>query len=306
MHDFYVHNISPYVIRFSDSFAIHWYGLAYVLSFYFCYLVMRFLARRGLSELKEDKIADFITMVAIFGVVIGGRIGFVLLYGMEDFFAAPLETLKLWKGGMSSHGGIAGVFLFTLWYARRHRISWAGLGDTLVCGAPLGLLLGRTANFINGELYGRATDVAWAMKFPTEMVGRLPENLRHSPEILEFARQTPGGEAEFIASLTPRHPSQIYEALGEGLLLFLVLLLTRLRFPKLPHGILTAMFFIFYAVIRIALENYREPDSELIFGVTKGQFYSLFMIAIGLAFLINALVRRKEKREVADDDLPPA
>lgn len=298
MADHYVHDLSPYVIRFTDSFAVHWYGLAYVLGFYLCYLVMRHLARRGLSELKADQAGDFITLVAIFGVVLGGRLGFMLMYNFDEFVREPWILFLLWKGGMASHGGILGVILFTLWYAKKHRISWTGLGDTVVCGAPLGILLGRLANFINGELYGRITTVPWAVKFPTEALstrGDLPPEVQHSPDILEYVRQTGGDMDQFIGSLHPRHPSQLYEAAGEGLFLFLFLFTARIRFPSLPNGTLTGLFFVAYAVIRIALESCREPDSSLIAGITKGQFYSVFMIVIGLAFLAFAMWKGRVK-----------
>jgi phosphatidylglycerol---prolipoprotein diacylglyceryl transferase len=300
---YYLHDLSPFVVRFSDSFAIHWYGLAYVLGFYLCYLVMRFLAKRGLSEIKPEQVADFITLVALFGVVLGGRIGYILLYGMSEYRDTPWEALKLWKGGMASHGGIAGIALFTLWYARRHKISWTGIGDTVVCGAPLGVMLGRLANFINGELFGRVTTVPWAVKFPTELLHEdfvrqggqpvsLPPGLMHSPEIIAFYESNGGGRAELEAILHPRHPSQLYEALGEGLLLTAVLLFLRLRFPRLSHGILTGLFFVLYAVVRIALESVREPDSgsSAIMGMTKGQFFSTFMIVIGIAFLVFGML----------------
>lgn len=300
---YYLHDLSPFVVRFTDSFAIHWYGLAYVLGFYLCYLVMLFLAKHGLSEIAPGQVADFITMVALFGVVLGGRLGYVLLYGLSEYKDTPWEALKLWKGGMASHGGIAGIAIFTLWYARRHRISWTGIGDTVVCGAPLGVMLGRLANFINGELFGRVTTVPWAVKFPTELLHEdfvrqggvvpegLPPGLIHSPDIIAWFESTGRTRADLASILHPRHPSQLYEAAGEGLFLFAVLFSLRLRFPRLPHGVLTGLFFLLYAFARIALENYREPDSgsSMVLGLTKGQFYSVFMIVIGAAFLFWGL-----------------
>lgn len=306
----YLHDLSPYLIRFSDSFALHWYGLAYVLGFYLTYLVMLFLARRGLSEIKENQVADFITLVAIFGVVLGGRVGYILLYDWDQFVQTPWMIFMIHKGGMASHGGIAGVALFCLWYARKHKISWTGIGDTLVCGAPLGVFCGRIANFINGELFGRVTTSSWGMKFPTELLHEdfvkqggtpmsLPQHLQHSPEIIEWFEQNGGGRAELESILHTRHPSQLYEALGEGLLLSAVLLAVRMRWPRLPHGVLTGLFFILYAIARISLENLRQPDSgsEAIMGMTKGQFFSLFMILTGAAFILHGALRgrRAEK-----------
>lgn len=295
---YYVHNLSPDLIRFTDRVGVHWYGLCYVLGFYCAFLVMRYLARRGLSELEEDKIADFITGTAIFGVVIGGRVGYMLGYGFPEFIRAPWIIFRIWDGGMASHGGIIGVALYLLWYARKHKISWTGLGDTLVCGAPIGILLVRIANFINGELFGRIANVSWAVKFPTEVhhpdfVPAVATDLpytalpQHSPDILALVQQEFGSTAKLIDILNPRHPSQLYEGAGEGLFLFLALFTTRLLFKKLPHGILTGLFFLLYAIVRIVLENYREPDSQasMILGWSRGQVYSTGFVVAGLAFL---------------------
>ena len=306
---FYLHDLSPYMLQLGGGFALHWYGLAYVLGFYLTYLVMLFMARRGLSELKENQVADFITLVALFGVVLGGRIGYMLLYDWDHFVQEPWMIFMIHKGGMASHGGIAGVALFCLWYARRHKISWTGIGDTLVCGAPLGVFCGRIANFINGELFGRVTSVPWAVKFPTELLHEdfvrqggttpsLPLSLQHSPEIISWFEQNGGGRAELDSILHPRHPSQLYEALGEGLLLSAILLWVRIRYPRLPHGVLTGLFFLLYAVARISLECVRQPDSgaESILGMTRGQFFSLFMILTGIAFIAFGFLRGRRNR----------
>ncbi|RBP37653.1 phosphatidylglycerol:prolipoprotein diacylglycerol transferase [Roseimicrobium gellanilyticum] len=300
---YYLHDLSPVIIQFSEKFKIHWYGLAYVMGFYCCYLVMVHLAKKGLGSLKPDQVGDFITFAALFGVVLGGRLGYMLLYNFEGFIRNPISLFRLWDGGMASHGGIAGLALFSLWFAKRHKISWTGIGDNLVVGSPLGILFGRLANFINGELYGRKTDVSWAMKFPTEVHDPkfpqiAPSDLgisaagdvfpKHSNEIVALAKSTPDGLQKLQEVLTPRHPSQLYEAACEGLLLFLVLYFVRVKFKNLPNGVLTGLFFILYAISRISVETLREPDSELMLydTLTKGQFYSIFMIAIGLAFLI--------------------
>ena len=302
---YYLHNLSPYVVKFSEKFQIHWYGLAYVLGFYCAYLIMHRLAKKGYGALRADEVADFITFAALFGVVVGGRVGYMLLYKIGDFFSNPLTLFRIWDGGMSSHGGIAGLALFSLWYSWKHKISWTGIGDNLVVGAPLGILFGRLANFINGELYGRATDVSWAVKFPTELKDQhvLPSQVgimvegnqfpQHSHEIVELAKSTPDGLANLTEALTPRHPSQLYEGALEGIFLFTVLYLVRTRVKNLPNGVLTGLFFIIYAVVRISVENFREPDAELIMDITRGQFYSIFMICIGLAFLVFGIMRGK-------------
>ena len=302
---YYIHNISPYVIKFGERFAVHWYGLAYVLGFYCGYLVIVRLAKRGQGSLKPEEVGDFITYAALFGVVLGGRLGYMLLYNFENFVREPWSLFRLWDGGMSSHGGMAGITLFGLYWARRHKISLSGIGDNVVVGAPLGLLFGRIANFINGELYGRPTEVSWAMKFPTEVrdLGLVPSEIgilvegdrfpQHSHEIVALAKESPDGLARLEQALTPRHPSQLYEAACEGLLLFIVLYTVRTCFRRLPDGIVTGLFFVLYAIARISIENLREPDSSLIMGVTKGQFYSSFMIVVGLLFIVIGWKRQK-------------
>ena len=311
MFAIYVHNLSPDLIHFTGPYGIHWYGLAYVLGFYFCYLVMRSLAKRGMSEIKPDAVADLISGTALFGVVLGGRLGYMLLYNLNEFLHNPLIFFRIADGGMASHGGILGVALYLLYYARKHKISWVGIGDTIVCGAPLGLLTGRIANFINGELFGRVTSHPWAMKFPTEILHKdflqryqadhgeafpqfdpMPQ---HSQDILAAYGDYFGGVDKFTSLLYPRHPSQLYEAAGEGLFLTIVLYSLRVRYPRLPHGILTGLFFLLYALVRIALENVREPDSgaEMIMGLTRGQFFSTFMIAIGIVFILYGMITKK-------------
>lgn len=303
---YYLHDLSPFVFKITDKIAVHWYGLAYVTGFYLTYRVMLYLASRGLSEIKPKEVADFITLVALFGVVVGGRLGYMLLYDFDHFIHEPWVFFLLNQGGMASHGGIAGVALFCLWYSWKHKISWVGIGDTLVCGAPLGIFLGRLANFINGELFGRVTTVPWAMKFPTELIHQdfvaqggdsnlaheiYMNGLQHSPEIIAYFNEKRGGIAELEAVLHPRHPSQLYEALGEGLLLSAALTFIRLRFPRLRQGIITGLFFILYAIARISLECVRQPDSgsEPILGLTKGQFFSTFMVVVGLLFIVYGI-----------------
>ena len=302
MLGYYVHDLSPFVVRLWDNVGPRWYGLAYVLAFACSYLLVRVLARRGYADLKIDNVADFITGAALFGVLIGGRLGYVFFYKPE-MLREPLSILRVWEGGMSSHGGMLGVLAFTFYYARRHRLSWFNVGDNLVATVPVGLFFGRCANFINGELYGRATNVSWAMQFPKELLDHPAEADRavaacsaldptaNSPEaIIDAVRHNAQVKDALRAILTPRHPSQLYEALLEGVLLFVLLWLVRTR-TRVPNGVLTGLFFIGYAVLRIIVENFREPDASLIAGMTRGQFFSLFLIGIGLAFVVAARMR---------------
>src|ERR1700677_1217334 len=166
---YYLHNLSPFIFRFGENFGVRWYGFAYVMAFICGYFLYTWLAKGGYSDMPAESVGDFITWAALFGVMLGGRLGYVLFYKFSDYAAHPLDIFKLWDGGMASHGGMLGLILFTFYYARRHKLSWTGIGDNLCVVAPIGLFFGRCANFINGELYGRPTTVPWAMLFPKEL-----------------------------------------------------------------------------------------------------------------------------------------
>jgi len=336
----WVHNFDPVILRIGESpLALRWYGLSYLAAFVAGYLLLRWLAKKDLWVMAPEKAGDFIAYGAIFGVFVGGRLGYVLFYmiperGMEAVTRDPLVVFKVWEGGMASHGGILGLLIFTWFYARREKVSWLRLGDGLCVVAPLGLFFGRLANFINGELYGRtASEVAWAMKFPRALleagdrrfVGAMAEAVRADADrpgsplpaaweayqealagpvaervdrlplferVMDAGRRNPEVMEALGKYLEARHPSQLYQAFLEGLLLFVVLLATRLRFSALAPGVLTGMFFLMYALFRIVAERFRAPDAAwVVEGIlTKGQFYSLFMIAIGAAFLVGARV----------------
>lgn len=335
----YVHNLDPIIIWVWRGIALRWYGMAYLLGFVVGFLLLRHLARRGLWVMKPEKTADFIAAAALFGVFLGGRLGYVLFYflpkeGFAALVADPLLVLRVWEGGMASHGGILGLLIFTWVYARKEKVAWTGLGDGLCVVAPVGLFFGRMANFINGELYGRvAQGVSWAVKFPTTLIDdKAPEFLRFDEtaaavsavepalapicqtlatarltmdagigandylaarasiyeRILVANRQSAEVSAELGRYLEPRHPSQIYEGLLEGAALFAILWVVRLRFPNAPHGLLTGLFFGLYAVFRILVESFREPDAAMMGPLTMGQFYSLFMLLFAAGFLIYA------------------
>ena len=151
---YYTHQLSPYIVRFGGNVGLHWYGFAYVMAFVCGYWLYHRLAAQGYGELPPEKVADFITMGAIFGVMLGGRLGWIIFYGWDRIRAHPLDGFKLWEGGMSSHGGILGLVIYTWIYARWQKVSWPGVGDNLVVVAPIGLFFGRLANFVNGELWG--------------------------------------------------------------------------------------------------------------------------------------------------------
>lgn len=321
----YVHDLSPILVELGPL-KLRWYGLSYVAGFLAAYLILQRLARRDLWIVPEEKVSDVVTYSAMFGVFLGGRIGYVLLYllpkeGIGLLFRDPLVIIRVWDGGMASHGGIMGIFFFLLWYARRHQLSWPGLGDGICVVAPLGIFFGRMANFVNGELYGTKTDSSLGVIFPDvlrepgnrdaldavvysaamvdDRIGELmaqPEANTWSifPRVVEAARSNEALQDIFRAHVEPRHASQLYEGILEGLVLFVILFLVRIKFPRLGYGILTGLFFVIYALFRISVEAFREPDAALVLGITKGQFYSIFMILIGAAFLRYGLKRNPE------------
>jgi phosphatidylglycerol---prolipoprotein diacylglyceryl transferase len=265
---YWVDNFSPFVVRFTDNFGIRYYGLAYLLGFIVGAGLLYRYARAGRSLVPAAKVADLVTVLVI-GVLIGGRLGSYLLYGgWQRFSTDPLEIFRVWEGGMASHGGMIGVALALAWFARANKIPFLHLGDLIVSVAPAGLFFGRIANFINGELWGKTTRVPWAVIFPLS--------------------EQPGTP---IRLLFPRHPSQLYEAALEGLLLFAYL---QWRFWKSDvvrtrPGRLSGEFFVGYALVRIFCEIFREPDKDvsLILGLSRGTFYSLFLIAIGAVLILR-------------------
>ena len=313
MLSYYLHNLDPFIFRISGEIGPRWYGLSYVLAFVGGYALLSWLAKRGYADIDKSKVGDFVCWAAIFGVMLGGRLGYFLFYKPE-MLRDPVSILRVWEGGMSSHGGILGLALFTLYYARRHKLSCGNLGDNLVVGAPIGLFFGRCANFINGELYGRPSDRPWAVQFPKELLE--PQNVKEvdravaacqqiapnldTPEaILQALPNSPQVEAALRTVLTPRHPSQLYEALLEGAVLFGILWIARTRF-RFPNGVLCGLFLIGYAILRIIGEMYREPDAGMMGIFTRGQFFSLFLILLGLGYIIVAKMRPTYPKKLAE------
>jgi phosphatidylglycerol:prolipoprotein diacylglycerol transferase len=240
---------------------VHWYGLMYLLAFLqFWWLGKQRLAARPELGMTEKGLDDFL-FYGVLGVVLGGRLGQVLFYDPGYYFSHPAEILAVWKGGMSFHGGFLGVLVAVTLWARKHQVSWLKAADFTAPLVPLGLAFGRFGNFINGELWGRVADAGlpWAMVFP-----QAGDNL-------------------------PRHPSQLYEVLGEGLALFVILWLFARK--ERPTGAVSAVFLIGYGAFRFIAEYFREPDAG-IFGqsylVSMGQWLSLPMIAAGVILLVRA------------------
>lgn len=258
--------IDPVLIAFGP-FAIRWYGLAYLAGIL---LFWRYcLALTGNPHIWGGKpapvsradIDDFV-LWATLGIVLGGRLGYVLFYNSAAYIAEPAAILRLWDGGMSFHGGLLGaVFAMTV-FAIRRKLPLLSFYDLIATSVPFGLFFGRLANFINSELYGRTTDVPWAMVFPT------------------------GGPL-------PRHPSQLYEAALEGIVLFIVLrILTHSFYSLTRPGLTAGLFIAFYGICRIAVEFVRQPDAHIGFiggNLTMGIILSMPMVIIGLAFAIRAM-----------------
>ncbi|OLP59382.1 prolipoprotein diacylglyceryl transferase [Xaviernesmea oryzae] len=258
--------IDPVIVTIGPI-KIHWYGLAYVAGIVIGWRYARRLLatpklwRRDTAPTSLEAIDDFILWVAA-GIVLGGRIGYVLFYDFAAVIENPLRAIQIWNGGMSFHGGLIGTVLAMVIFARKRHIALWSLFDLVAAVVPIGLFFGRLANFINGELWGRITDVPWAMVFPT------------------------GGPFA-------RHPSQLYEAGLEGILLFLVLTLMIYRGKALKQpGLIAGTFVTGYGLARIVVENFREPDAQLgyLFGgwLTMGMLLSLPMVALGLWAILRA------------------
>ncbi|MEI6203307.1 MAG: prolipoprotein diacylglyceryl transferase [Enhydrobacter sp.] len=256
--------IDPVLLQLGP-FAIRWYALAYIAGLIIGWRIMRRVCQRPPAILSPEKIDDFLLWAAL-GVILGGRIGYVLFYKPSDFLHDPKQIFLIWEGGMSFHGGLLGVITAIVAYALRNRTSPFMLSDMVAIVAPIGLFFGRIANFINGELWGRASDVPWAMIFPR------------------------GGPM-------PRHPSQLYQAFFEGVVLFAIVnLVWHYTDGRRRPGLLTGVFCAGYGMARITGEFFREPDSFLGFilgtnWLSMGMVLSLPMVLFGAALIIRAYRR---------------
>ena len=255
-------DIDPIAIQIGPL-VIRWYALAYITGLVLGWRYCLRLTARPPQGVTREQIDDFL-LWATLGVVLGGRLGYVAFYQPGYFIANPIEIPQMWKGGMSFHGGLLGVMVAMLLYARRHGLALLNLTDIVTAGAPIGIFFGRIANFINGELWGRTTDVPWGVVFPR-------------------------------AGPLPRHPSQLYEAALEGLLLFILLATTVYAWRGLARpGLVSGLFMAGYAVARMAIEVVRQPDVQIGFlagGSTMGQWLSIPLLVFGL-YLVQRALRR--------------
>lgn len=282
-------DISPEIFTitlFGASFALRWYALAYIVGILLGWrLVLRAansprLWREGKAVMSSTQIEDLLTWV-ILGVILGGRLGYVLFYQPAYYLSNPAQILRVWEGGMSFHGGALGVIIAAYLYTGRHRIARISAGDLVALGIFPGLLLGRLSNFINAELWGRPTDLPWGVAFPTQAAQYCPD----------------------VAGICARHPSQLYEAALEGAVLgaVLVWLAWRRGAFKSP-GLIMGTFLAGYGIARFAVEFVRQPDAQFVtagnplglawemggYGLTMGQILCLPMIAVGAYFIIRA------------------
>jgi phosphatidylglycerol:prolipoprotein diacylglycerol transferase len=259
------HDINPEIIRISDHLAIRWYGVMYLVGFALSYLLVKYQIKKmrqktyGKKQTAESRLLalDIISLYSylMLGLLLGARLGYVIFYNLSYYIQHPLEIFAVWLGGMSFHGGLIGSVIAGIIFCRKMKINAWQVADLVIVTAPLGVAFGRIGNFINGELYGRVTNVPWAMIFPD------------------------GGPL-------PRHPSQLYQFFLEGITLFIILWI--LKDKGFRPGIITSLFVILYGVFRFFVEFFREPDPHLGFIVsflTMGQILSIAMIFIGLGIV---------------------
>lgn len=256
--------INPVALKLGPL-SVRWYGLAYVAAFVGAGLVLHWLVRRWQLDISDDDELT-ILLAAVVGVVVGARLGYVLVYGNGYYFQHPLSIFAIWDGGMSFHGGLVGILVAAAVVSRVIGVPWLTLCDLGAVGAPIGLFFGRLANFVNDELWGRVTNVPWAMVFPA-------------------------------AGPQPRHPSQLYEALLEGVVLFAIMLWLATRRPNPPRGVIAGWLLTLYGVFRIFVEFFRQPDIQmgtrgfLAYGITTGQLLSVPMVIAGVWLIVWATRR---------------
>jgi phosphatidylglycerol:prolipoprotein diacylglycerol transferase len=264
--------LSPVALHIG-MFDLRWYSLAYLAGIFIGYWYLLKLLKEPGAPLSRRH-ADDLVFYAALGVILGGRIGYVLFYNLGQYLHHPIEILKLWDGGMSFHGGLVGTWLGIFYFARKEKLSWMRIDDYVSCCAPIGLFFGRLANFVNQELWGAQTNVPWAIRFV---------------EVNQYGQRFLG---------PPRHPSQLYEAFFEGIVLFCILAWmfwkTNARYE--PGKLVGALGF-FYGIFRFGVEFIREPDSQLMrfsqaTGLHMGQWLSIPLIVLGAYLMLTAKKRR--------------
>ncbi len=264
---YFIEHPHPFVFQIGDGWGLRYYSLAYLTGFYVLFVGLRWQAKHGWSRLCGDAISDYVVWVAMAGVILGGRLGYCLLYEPHATFTDPTYIFTVWKGGMASHGGILGVILVMIFYARASKSTFYNLADATAFCVPICLGLGRCANFLNGELWGRPTDAWWGVIF----AGDVRQHVLGAPLVHGWQ--------------VPRYPSQLIEAVLEGLLLQIILIIV--RFSTKREGAVALTFMAGYAILRIVGEQFREPDADIGFwfsSMTQGQLLSGIML-LTTAFL---------------------
>ena len=258
----FINNFDPVAMNFF-SLEIRWYSLAYI----FGILAGWVLAKRFFINNQEIKIKfdDYVTYI-IFGIIIGGRLGYVLFYNLDYYFKNPIDIFKIWQGGMSFHGGVIGIIIVSVWFSNKNKQNVFNYLDVVSLVAPIGIFFGRISNFLNSELYGTLTNLPWGVKFIKV------DNLY-------------------------RHPSQLYEALFEGLILFLILIYFHKKIINKKPGFISGLFLVFYSIFRFVIEFFRVPDDQLgylLFNLTMGQIISFVFLLFGSYLVIQKYENKKE------------
>ena len=258
----FINNFDPVAINFF-SLEIRWYSLAYIFGILAGWvLAKRFFINNQGIKIKFD---DYVTYI-IFGIIIGGRLGYVLFYNLDYYFENPIDIFKIWQGGMSFHGGVIGIIVVSGWFANKNKQNVFSYLDVISLVAPIGIFFGRISNFINSELYGTQTSLPWGVKFIKV------DNLY-------------------------RHPSQLYEALFEGLILFLILIYFHIKIINKKPGFISGLFLVFYSIFRFIIEFFRVPDDQLgylLFNLTMGQIISFVFLLFGSYLVIQKYENKKE------------
>lgn len=306
-------HIDPVAIDLPGPLDVRWYGLGYLVAFAVGQVILRRLARRRFLRTDPDAVGDLI-FALVLGVILGGRLGYILFYDLAAVVQSPLSALRVWEGGLSFHGGLVGAILAGLWFARKHGVTFLNVGDSIALGVCPGIFTVRVANFVNGELFGRVAGpgVPWAMRFPTDpeawrLLGLDRARSLHEREQIVDDAYRSGLWDRVQAQVPLRHPSQLYEALGEGLILGLILWMayrwSARRGHPMGEGFFGGVFMLGYGIARTVLELFRQPDRQFtgngddlgtVLGpLTMGQTLSLAMIAVGVFLLVRAYRGRR-------------
>ena len=252
----YIHNLDPTIVDFG-LFTLRWYSLAYIFGIILGWWLGKKIILAKFININFEDFEDLISYLII-SIIIGGRIGYIFFYNLNYYFLNPIEIFKIWEGGMSFHGALVGIIIATYVFSKKKNIKTFIFLDIIACVAPIGLFFGRIANFINGELYGKPSEVMWSVIFPDV------DNI-------------------------PRHPSQIYEAFFEGIVLFTILIFFMFK-KKYKTGTCSALFLVFYGIFRIFIEQFREPDSQIGYlfnSLSMGSILSALMLICGLLIIFK-------------------